>query len=403
MPNLTINESKVAPNDIRLRWVIADPSRERAVDGLGMGAQADQIADFLLPQLTGATRRARYFSFLCWAVRKSAGSTSIIHHLEAELALEEADRHKDEPANACPGVVGRSRAVWYLAAHKGMPPRRPERLYKNTAFATYRPTMRGLGLLKGSRSPELTVEGERLATSFEQSRGRKPRCLGDITVSEQAPLKMLLGLDYRKQTDLSDASKRRRATYEVVRQALEDGLDSASVLEQYAQIGHRPSGVATTLHRAFVWELLSSGLALAFSMLIEKGSKGPIVRALRQELGGRPRRPLLGLFSGSNPECGGHVVALLRAAMNLAPLKLALDPGPARLAARLVVERDPDEFLRQLVERHRMAKPDAPWITLAGDKVQVLAPKKALVFGVRPRTYRLDAFSQLLRDLGMIR
>jgi hypothetical protein len=406
MPNLTINESMVAPNDIRLRWVLADPSRERAVDPLGMGAQADQIADLLLPQLTVATTRARYFSFLCWAVRKSAGSTSIItsiHRLEAELALEEADRHKSEPANACPGVVGRSLAARYLKEHKGKRPQRPERLYKNTAFATYRPTMRGLGLLARSRHPKLTVEGERLATTYEQSRGRKPRCLGDITVSEQVPLKVLLGLDYRKQRmDLPVASMRRRATFEAVSQALKEGHDSASILEQYAQVGLRPSDVAKALHRAFVWELLSSGLTLAFSMLLAERRKDPIVRALRHKLGERPRRPLLSRLSASDPECSGHVVALLRAAMSLDPKKLELDLGPGRLATRLVVERDPDEFLRQLVERHRMAKPETPWIMLASDKVEVLAPKKSLVFDVRPRTYRLDAFEQLLRDLGMI-
>jgi len=393
----------VAPNDIRLRWVLADPSHERAVDPLGMGAQADQIADLLLPQLTVATTRARYFSFLCWAVRKSDGLMSNIHRLEAELALEEAVRHKGDPANACPGVIGRSRAASYLEQHDGRPPRRPERLYKNTAFTTYRPTMRGLGLLARGRSPELTVEGERLATTFQQSRGRKLPCLGDISVDEQILLKMLLGLDYRKQVDLPVFSMRRRATFETVNEALENGFDSAGVLEQYAQLGRRPSVVATALHRAFVWELLSCGLTLAFSMLLAERRKGPILRALRHELAGRPRRPALGPLSVNDSECSAHVVALLRAAMILDPQKLALDRGTTRLAALLVVERDPDEFLRQLVERHRIAKRETPWIMLIGDKIEVLAPNKSTVFDTRPRTYRLDAFNQLLRDLGMIR
>jgi hypothetical protein len=87
----------------------------------------------------------------------------------------------------------------------------------------------------------------------------------------------------------------------------------------------------------------------------------------------------------------------------LEPDKLKLDHGPVRLAALLVAERDPDEFLRQLVWQHRTAKPETPWIMLAGDKVEVLAPNKKAAFDVRPRTYRLDAFTQLLHDLGMIR
>src|SRR5262249_37331543 len=159
---------------------------------------------------------------------------------------------------------------------------RPERLYKNTAFGIYRPTMRGLGLLTSGRSPELTDEGERLAAAFQQSRGRKLPCLGDITASEQVPLKMLLGLDYRKQVDLAVLSMRRRATFETIKGALENGFDSAGVLEQYPQLGRRPSDVATTLHTALVWELLSCGLTLAFSMLLAGRRKGPIVRALRQ-------------------------------------------------------------------------------------------------------------------------
>src|SRR5262249_54949228 len=153
--------------------------------------------------------------------------------LEAKLALEEAVRHNGDPADACPGVIGRSRAASYLEQHNGEPPGRPERLYKNTAFGIYRPTMRGLGLLTRGRSPELTDEGERLAAAFQQSRGRKLPCLGDITASEQVPLKMLLGLDYRKQVDLAVLSMRRRATFETIKGALENGFDSAGVLEQY--------------------------------------------------------------------------------------------------------------------------------------------------------------------------
>lgn len=396
----------MAPNDIRLKWVLADPASERAVDPLGMGAQADQIADLLLPQLSVATIRARYFSFLCWAVRKSSGVSApmtAIHRREAELALGEARRHHDEPAQACPGVIGRTRAASYLEEHDGKLPARPERLYKNTAFATYRPAMRALGLLASSRSPVLTDEGKRLANAFDKSRGRKSPCLGEISAAEQVPLRVLFGLDYRrKQSALTVAPARRRATFEAVGKCLGHDHDAASVLEQYAQIGRRPSDVAIALQRAFVWELLSCGLALAFSMLLAEQRMRPIVRALKQELRRQPRRPALGPLSADHPDSAGNVVALLRAATHFHPEKLALDPWPGKLAARLVNKRDPDGFLRDLVERHRIAKPEGQWIALAAGKVQILAPKKSLSFQTRPRTYRLDAFNQLLRDLQMI-
>ena len=96
-----------------------------------------------------------------------------------------------------------------------------------------------------------------------------------------------------------------------------------------------------------------------------------------------------------------QVVAFLRAALKLSPSKLDLDPGPVQLAARLIEDRDPTEFLRQLVERHRRAKLESPWVALVGNTVEILTPNKNLDLEIRPRTYRLDAFSQLLRDLGM--
>jgi hypothetical protein len=390
-------------DDIRLRWVLADPSRERAVDPIGMGSQGDRIADILLPQLSVATTRARYLSFLCWAVDKSAGSpsmTRMIHRLEAEFAIEEAERHRrDDPASDCPGVVGRGRALEYLKTHDWNPPKYAERLYKNTAFATYRPTMRGLGLLTYNRTPTLTDEGKQLAAIFQACRGRRPRCLGDISKKEQGRLRGLLGLDYRMQVD--GESKRRRATYEVVCHDLPH-RDSASILERHAQISSRPTDVSRALHRAFVWELLSCGLTLAFSWLLVTQRTTPIVTTLRRELSKRPRRQSLGPLSPSDPECGGQVVAFLRAALKLNPSKLDLDQGPIQLAARLIEDRDPPEFLRQLVACHRRAKLESPWVALVGNNVEILAPKKNLYLVIRPRTYRLDAFGQLLRDLGML-
>ena len=56
--NVGAEKFMVAVDDIRLRWVLAHPSRKHAADPIGMGAQADRIADFLLPQLSGATGRA---------------------------------------------------------------------------------------------------------------------------------------------------------------------------------------------------------------------------------------------------------------------------------------------------------------------------------------------------------
>ena len=392
---------KTASDDIRLRWVQLDPSTERAVDPLGMGAQADRIADLLLPQISVATRRARYLSFFCWAVRKSGGDQRRIHRLEAELALEEAKRHENEASDVCPGVVGRSRALKYLQKHNWQPPSRPERLYKNTAFAIYRPTLKGLGLLTGSRSPQLTEEGSRLASLYESSRGRKPRCLGDISSAEQGRIKKLLGLDFRTRYDLTRASELRRATYEAVWRDLERG-GSLSSLERHAILSARPSPVAMLLHRSLVWELLSCGLTLGLLRLIKARDVNPAAKELRNQLGLRPRCPALGQFEAEADKSPGQVVALLRAATSSDPVMLDLEVEPFSIASLLVKERKPHEFLRTLVERHHWAKADAPWVALMQDKVQVLAIKKNIPESITPRSYRLDAFRQLLVDLRLI-
>jgi hypothetical protein len=391
----------MAPNDIRLGWVLADPSSERAVDALGMGAQADQIADFLLPQLSGRTSRARYFSFFCWAVRKSKGYLPLIHKLEAELAIEEAQRHEDDSSNACPGVVGRSRALKYIQEHNGNPPPKPERLYKNTAFAAYRPTLRGLGLLTNDRSPHLTDEGDRLASLFEKHRGCKPRCLSGISKPERVQIKALLGLDYRKRTGLALPSERRRATYETVHHELANG-NSASVLERHSQSLRRHSPVAEALHRAFVWEVLSCGLTLALVRLLWKGSVEAVAKEIEVQFGRHPRRSELQEFQAQSDDSPRQIVALLRTATISDPVRLKLEQEPFELAKLLVTEPHPRRFLQALVERHRSAKGDAPWVTLFNGKVKVLATEKNLPDHVQLRSYRLDAFKQLLLDLELI-
>lgn len=391
-------------DDVRLAWVLADPNRERAVDPLGMGLQADRLADRLLPQLSVTTQRARYFSFLCWVVRKAGGSASArtaMHRLEAELALEEAEAHSADGADACPGVIGRARARAHLDKF-GNWPAHPERLYKNTALATYRPAMRALGLLRGGRGVELTEDGERLARAFQDARGPKPRCLGDMSTPEQRRIKVLLGLDGRRKDGLSPAAARRRATWEGVRWHYEAGEDSREIVDGHRAVGSRASDVERTLHCAYVWELLSSGLALAFSLLLEKKRRSAVVTALRAGLAAKTKRPALPEISDIAEDQGLYAVALLRAALGARPDELGLDPRPARLAARLVRDRDAGTFIDDLVAHHRSAKAGEPWIALRGDQVVPLAPQKSLAFRVQPRSYRLAAFRQLVTDLGMI-
>jgi hypothetical protein len=389
--------------DIRLRWVLADPTRERAADPLGMGAHADQIADRLLPNLSVQTSRARYLSFLCWSVQKSRGRSSTpitaIHRLEAKLALQEAKNHRHDPKEC--SWIGSRVARQYLEEHNWKEPARPERLYKNTAFVTYRPIMRAVGLLTSRRTPELTSTGERLANAFNE--GRRPWCLGNISSKERAIIKGLLGLDDRRQSSRSPAAERRRRTFQGIRRLLQRVNSSADILEKHAELGQRPSETDKLLHSAFAWEVLSCGLELTFSMLLGEERITPIVRALRVALKRAPHRQPLRKLDPGDPKSSGQVVALLRTAVRLHREPVERDPiHPVTLARMLVLQSKTDEFLRQLINRHQRVKSENPWIELTGDKIKIVAGNQAVAFAVEPRTYRLDAFAQVLRDLGIV-
>lgn len=376
----------------RLRWVLPDPQGERAVDALGTNSVADRIADQLLPHLSGQTWRARYVSFLCWAVRRTAGRTGwseSIHRLEAELALKEAENHR-ENSSECPRIVGRVRAAQHLDAHKAWPAR-PERLYKSTAFATYRPLMRGLRFLDPSRRPTLTEAGETLARAFRSQRG----CLSETSVQERSLIRSALGFDGR--TSRTPAQERRSETASVTRPLFWRGLGALEVLEHFREPQLGRGRVPQLLHQAFAWELISLGLGQAFRLLIDERSVSATVRALRAEMRSRTRRRHL---SEDGSAARASLVANLRKGISLAPDQPAWDRH-LEVARTLVANGDPLSFILDVVRLHRDAKPEGAWVHLDPQgRLHELVPAKAAAYAPGPRGYRLDAFKQILSDLG---
>ena len=404
--------------DLKLHWVLKDPGNERAVDPLGMGGQAERIADMLLPDISVATTRARYLSFFCWAIQETEGEArrlEMLHRWEAALALKECKLHPSangEPQESpdCPDVVGIGKARRYLRDNRGKAPRRPETLYKTTAFSAYRPLMRSLGLLQVGRELRLTVTGTRLARAYRSAGGKPPRCLSEIGGEERSQIRKLLGLDLRTQCHGNQES--RRKTYEQIRNAFAKSSSHEAVhttiLWSYRAFPAR-EGVARHIHRAYAWETLSLGLSLAFAMILKERGKSmlPVVFALRRALRGRPRVPELdrlpnGMLSPNDDRAAASVVALLREARRLNIRDLALDQGPHDIAACLVKQHTPEEFTRKLIRWHEQVKAGEAWVTLQKDRVKIQAPEKSRTFSVRTRTYRLDAFRQLVDDLGML-
>jgi hypothetical protein len=395
---------RTAFHDIPLFWVEPDPDRERATDPLGLGAQADQIAGRLLPGMSVNTSRARYLSFFCWAVSKardSAASIASIHRLEAELACEESLCHWDD-STECPDVVGAGRARAYLKEHNRCFPSRPEGLYKNMAFAAYRPMMRSLGLLAEARRPTLTREGEQLADLHRRARGPKPRCLGELKGPELTRLRVLLGLDFRAAEPRQGRARAIRAAYAELERPLGAGLASSTILEHHAARPRSTKGPGWLLHQAYAWEALSLGLVLGFAILLNERSLAAARQQFHRAFDAPAQWPGLRACDPADAAAPRWVRGLLRRAVALDPASLGLDAGPVYLARRLTHERDVNGFLTGLLERHTRAKLGDAWVRLHKGSLRVLAPKKNLNLVPEPRTYRIDAFGQMLRDLRLV-
>lgn len=388
--------------DFTPRWVLPDPNRERAVDALGTSAVAAWIADQLVPNFSAQTERARYASLLCAAVRKAESTArpiAIIHRIEAEQAVHEAAHHDGESSRACPGVVGRQPAHAELQRTGWVWPSRPESLYKSTAFSRYRPLLRSLALLTGTRGTRLTETGLRLAKMFPLNGTQARRCLSEITRPEQRLLIGPLGLDGRAAHDVASPRAIRRETYDHMRHT---GVAAGrALLVLHERPPRRPDRVAMAMHRAYAWEVVSVGLLAGLRLLLDHQRLSKAADALRAALGQKPSVP--DLEGDLDPEnAARHSVALLREARRVEEAVPERGARHLTLARTLVVDRDPVTFLRHLVEQHRRAKGGDAWFHVPDDRVVVLAHGKNLDVRLVARSYRLDAYAQFLRDLGKL-
>jgi hypothetical protein len=139
-------------------------------------------ADRLLPGLNVFTSRARYYSFLCWALARAqqgappATHLDRVHRLERLLVLCEALRHADDPF-AC-SYVGRRRGRRFVAERAGaglweLPTRILKNQASNGALRLYRTSLADLGFIEEDDLEEglglrLSERGARLADQFQK-------------------------------------------------------------------------------------------------------------------------------------------------------------------------------------------------------------------------------------------
>lgn len=180
MRSLTVLE--VDLDDILPSWLVRLDSPPSSRDPLGLQAHSQKHADDLLPGLNVFTSRARYYSFLCWAIRTAQrrgderSELDRLHRLERLLVLCEALRHEDEP-DAC-RYIGWRRGRRYVSERRGardweLPSKVLKNQGSNGAFRLYRTSLVDLELIEEEEVGEglgvrLTNEGERLAECFQR-------------------------------------------------------------------------------------------------------------------------------------------------------------------------------------------------------------------------------------------
>ena len=139
-------------------WVEPSLDEPGSIDPLGYQTEADHIAEELLPGVTVQTRRARYLSFLCWAMDLTGNNPAEIDRWEIALSLGEYLRHKGDTICSYLGIL--------LLKQRNPDPRDrvPARLHQQTARALYSGLLRSCGL--ASEKGNLTPLGMKLAWEF---------------------------------------------------------------------------------------------------------------------------------------------------------------------------------------------------------------------------------------------
>ena len=167
-------------------WLVRLDSPPSSRDPLGLQAHAMAHADGLLPGLNVFTSRARYYSFLCWALSRAGDGAHPRAHRDRALRLErllvlcEALFHEDDPY-AC-SYVGRRRGRRFVGERRGaglweLPTKILKSQPSNGALRLYRTSLADLGFIEEDDLEEglglrLTSRGSRLAEQYR-------RCVDD--------------------------------------------------------------------------------------------------------------------------------------------------------------------------------------------------------------------------------
>lgn len=361
-------------------WVAPSIIEQGSIDPLGYLSRREWIAERLLPGVTVATLRARYLSFLCWAIDKTGNNSSEIDKWEIALSIGEHLRHSNDNENC------RYLGVNILKGKNLKPGDSiPKHLNVQTARMLYSGLLASCELV--NQDGKLTESGEQLSEVFgsfmTKSLPAKVWKCADLPCLSGAKNKEIKLL--RKallDENIRDAKIRSLTLKEIgkvkMRQRQRDGI--APLLKSYlvkAKVVNADDSPATLLQKAALLELEALPLTHLF------------LKTYKEE----------GALKGSIPSKGKVNLYIIRDDNNR---NLLHDIGAhLRKANTLGVKLTPLHFeglKKEVLNRHRIAKADNPWVD---DEWRVLrrglAPEQPSI-----HSYRLQAFASLLSDIGEI-
>jgi hypothetical protein len=357
--------------------VESPPSEPGSIDPLGYRIESDRIAENLLPGITVNTRRARYLSFLCWALDRFGLDPEETDRWEVALSVGEWLRHGS--SNEC-SYRGIDRLSQLRLSSGDLVPRR---LLQQSARVFYAGLLSSAGFV--DQSGELTDLGKKLAVEFGKAIGSKKRpkrvrgcaelpCVGELRNREGS----LIAEGLLSET--ADSLVRARTFKAIGRRLWRDahGDYAGSILRCHLGRIDPSNEAAVLLRNAAVLELRALPLTRLFLYLYEHDGAipGDVPASARFRCYQVEVEP-----PGLLADVGAH---LRRAAK--------MDRGEH-------IPLGKTRLLEHLQFRHRQAKPDAPWVTENWQRLRL---------GLQPQNppgvhgYRLDAFASLLRDSGVL-
>lgn len=360
-------------------WVSAPPAEAGSIDPLGYQTEVDRISESILPGITVFTTRIRYLSFLAWAFDHESGQTSAIDRWDVALSIGEHLRHHGQGDCKYPGI----RLLQQQDPSHNDPVR--SRLHTPPTRLRYIGLLRSCGFI--DKNDAVTDIGKAVAHYFAKDAPRsRPKivwaCLRMPCLSAGGGRELK-----RLQQGLLQETEQAQIRNETFRELGKNLLRASRsenarfVLREYLRAA-RKSRASQALHEAAVLELEALPLTQLFQFLYRNGEhvlKGSLPKATRLKTPYHipsPRRDPRGFF---------HAIA--------AHLDCA-----ERMGRRGVPRRNLQELKQYVIELHRRAKPDGPWIDEGWRQLRKGLAKE--IPGLHG--YRISQFASLLSDIGTI-